>query len=502
VDSYKHRLVTIGDSMTMGFRSGAMYHADISYPVMLANALGIEGFRFPAAWGGPAIGGIPMNLETMVSKLSGKWWFEVPVLRLLAAGVVANMYLRRVENYWERGEGSKAATGNVPHHNLAVLTFGVSDAYQVTEAVCSDSLANPHNHWFLFNQVPELPIYHGGRLTLNPSHDDSGNGLTQVDNAALLARDGGIENLIINLGANNALGTVIDMQIVWSTSADLHRYPHQRACNLWTPEHFEMAYTRMAAAIGDITPAPKHVYVATIPYVTIAPVSRGAWDQDRDGYFEYYHRPWLAERKFRPLDKKDEMKEKARRTRGYLTRVEARKIDEMVDEYNAVIRREADRRGWVVVDAAAMLSEIAYRRNVSKPPYVWPQAAVDALAANPMTAHTTRDNSPKLDTRYLSIDTSNKVVAGGLFSLDGVHPTTIFYGLMADAFLKKMVRQGVRTTTGDTPALDWETIVASDSLVTNPPPALQRFSPLLRGMNDFILGRAVFRMLEKVKGNV
>ncbi|GAB4326700.1 MAG: hypothetical protein OHK0047_12240 [Leptolyngbyaceae cyanobacterium] len=44
----RHRLVTIGDSLTHGFQSGAIFNTGLSYPVMIAEALGWKpSFRYP-----------------------------------------------------------------------------------------------------------------------------------------------------------------------------------------------------------------------------------------------------------------------------------------------------------------------------------------------------------------------------------------------------------------------------------------------------------------------
>lgn len=36
----RHRLVTIGDSLTHGFQSGAVFNTDLSYPAIIAHELG------------------------------------------------------------------------------------------------------------------------------------------------------------------------------------------------------------------------------------------------------------------------------------------------------------------------------------------------------------------------------------------------------------------------------------------------------------------------------
>ena len=44
----RHRLVTIGDSLTHGFQSGAIFNTDLSYPALIARELGwYDEFRRP-----------------------------------------------------------------------------------------------------------------------------------------------------------------------------------------------------------------------------------------------------------------------------------------------------------------------------------------------------------------------------------------------------------------------------------------------------------------------
>jgi hypothetical protein len=56
----RHRLVAIGDSLTHGLQSGAMYNTEVSYPAIIAHEMGwYEHFRQPSYFGE---GGLPLNL--------------------------------------------------------------------------------------------------------------------------------------------------------------------------------------------------------------------------------------------------------------------------------------------------------------------------------------------------------------------------------------------------------------------------------------------------------
>jgi len=101
-----------------------------------------------------------------------------------------------------------------------------------------------------------------------------------------------------------------------------------------------------------------------------------------------------------------------------------------------------------------------------------------------MTSHLVDNRkSPKLSTDYLRIDEENgKVYKGGVFSLDGIHPTTIGYGLIAHIYKQTMEEAGIHF---DKP-LDWDHIISSDTLITDPPYLLVELKNFLRFLS---LGR-------------
>jgi hypothetical protein len=73
---------------------------------------------------------------------------------------------------------------------------------------------------------------------------------------------------------------------------------------------------------------------------------------------------------------------------------------------------------------------------------------------------------PKVDTKYYHADEEGRLRQGGMFSLDGVHPTAVGHGIMAWEFLKAMNKVGVP---GANPAaLSWSDIFRSDSLYSSP----------------------------------
>lgn len=99
----KHRLVIIGDSLSQGFMSGAIHRADLSYPVWVAEVLGVRSSFVVHEFSGE--GGLPLNLEQVLNEISRSfgsvlnWWEAVP-----AFGKIQRL-LDVTEDYWERGRG-------------------------------------------------------------------------------------------------------------------------------------------------------------------------------------------------------------------------------------------------------------------------------------------------------------------------------------------------------------------------------------------------------------
>ena len=70
-----HRLVVIGDSLSHGFQSGAIFNTDLSFPAIIAYELGwLDHFRYPR-YGGP--GGLPLNIEYLLRDLEDRFGAEI-----------------------------------------------------------------------------------------------------------------------------------------------------------------------------------------------------------------------------------------------------------------------------------------------------------------------------------------------------------------------------------------------------------------------------------------
>jgi hypothetical protein len=107
----------------------------------------------------------------------------------------------------------------------------------------------------------------------------------------------------------------------------------------------------------------------------------------------------------------------------------------------------------------------------------FPKGLAEALKGQESTSHLVdNDGEVMLSTDFIRLNDEGKLYKGGIFSLDGLHPTTIGYGLMANVYLKTMARAGVKFQH----SIDWEEVVREDSLISNPPKLLAELRMVLR----------------------
>ena len=480
------KLVAIGDSLTQGFVSGSVHRTEFSFPAMIAESLSVDEFRSPDFSGE---GGLPINLEKLLRLLVERYGSKLGWADGISAALSVRSLLDRVEDYWERGEGSLPSATGPLHHNLAAFSFLLGDCDKITEAICRRAIPEPKDDFV--NQVPESAMYRAARRTLNPSFVPEYANLSQLEVAKVLAQqEGGIDNLIFWLGANNCLSTVTNLKIHWSTLEDLELLPHKREeqksqTNLWQPEHFQKVLERIVPKILEI--GAKNVFIATIPHVTIPPISRGITPGKQgdaalshDGYYECYTHFWIWDDEFSRPDK----------SYPHLTRDDARTIDSTIDSYNQLLREEAQKQGWHIVDICTMLDNLAFRRQKGKVPYQFPAGLVEGIRKNTQTQNRlTHQDQLLLDTRFIHLAPNapepEGKFQGGLFSLDGFHPTTIGYGLVAHEFLQVMSK------VVSSKPLNWQEIIAADTLLTQPPANLENLQNTL----GFLYHRTPLRQL-------
>jgi hypothetical protein len=476
-----NRLVTIGDSLTQGFMSAAIFRTDLSWPAVVAFELGLragQGFRYPVYEppGGP--GGLPLDLERFVRGLESRvgdrldWYEAVRALRYVRT------YMDRVEDWWERGPGNDVGPVDAPYHNLGVYGADLLDVLLLDADRIADRLEKPSSD-DPFVQIVDRDNDRAWRVVLESCRAPDGTARTVLDAARAMGDEGtidgedgpGIETLVVMLGANHALGTVVDLDVRWTPDDYLDQSPEARLAtkgpfNVWRPAHFAQEWSLLVDALGAIN--ARHVVVATVPQVTIAPIARGArgkisrWSR----YFDYYVRPWISDDDFDP--DRDE----------HLTADEARMIDSAIDEYNAAIiasvrAARQSGRDWYLFDLGGLLDRLATRRYIEEPaaqpawwtPYPLPPG-LDALVPTPSTRFFRSGPDGRTD--------------GGLISLDGVHPTTIGYGIIAREITRLLhdharvpffTQDGAPRPPG-TVDVDFARVLASDTLIRRPPRSL------------------------------
>lgn len=492
-------LVTVGDSLTQGFKSGAIHETHLSWPTFLAEALGATRFLVPDFSGAE---GLPLNLESMLRLLEKRIGKNLDFFDYPLAALTINSFLDKTEDYWERGEGTGVQTnGHLYHHNVAVWGFEYGDCNMLSEGFCRRSLKTPKDDLHM-SQIPEMAMYRTAMRTLNPSLSATFEDFSQLEVVEHIARtEGGIENLVICLGANHCLGTCTSLDIRLSQSADLLKPAHLRNCNLWDPSHFAGLLDRVYGEWKDMLarlPAGKkikNVFVGTVPHVTIAPVCRGisAGRPERKPvkgsprmYYEYYTHFWVWDDDF----KKDP------KSYPRLIREEAAFVDRCIDEYNISIRAHAKASGWHVIDLCQFLDDLAYRSSDGKPAYKFPRGLAAALKANPATAGRVDGKNVYIDTRYFRVNpkaaAAEEKYEGGIFSLDGVHPTTVGYAISADFVRKAFVKAGVKVK-----EINWKRAVASDTLFNAPPELLED----LRGLFTFLTRKTPVAGLIRILGS-
>ncbi len=466
-----HRLVAIGDSISQGFMSGAIFRTDLSWPNIVAYELGLEpkvGFRYPVyeALDGP--GGLPLDLERLATGLADKVGDKLDWYEALKAARWVQSYMDRVEDYWERGAGRTLPDTTAPYHNLAVYGADVLDVQLMTATICDQRLAvKPKDD--VIHEVVEHNNDLAWRTVLASCVGAGGAPCTVLEAARALGDAGEIETLTVVLGGNNALGSVIHLKPKWTPDDYLDRPPAERLdykgqFNVWQPAHFAAEWATLVDAIKLIK--ARHVVVSTVPQVTIAPIAHGVGGKvaQSSRYFKYYTRPWIDDDDFDP------------RHDPNFTSDQARAIDEAIDAYNATIiesvrQARTEGRDWYLLELGGLLDSLAVRRYIddasARPAWWKPYELPPELA---------RMQPAAPNTRFFQAGAGGRT-DGGLFSLDGVHPTTIGYGIVAREVVRLLRdHAGVEFFTQDgtprdptTVDVDFTRVMAADTLVNHPP---------------------------------
>lgn len=473
----RHRLVTIGDSLTHGFQSGAIFNTDLSYPMMIAQEMGWEEhLRRPSQYG--ELGGLPLNLEYLVRRLERQfgdkidWWELGPALFSIRA------FMDDLEDYWERGPGWQGGIGSTVamqkgiNHNLAIYGWNLKDIISHDADTLRKVIEAPTDD--LLRQIVENGNEHAAIRVLDSARDSQGKALTPVQAAVALGQEGslengegdGIETLMIMIGANNAMGTVAQLKVKWSCGRDSNSSQPNQSPTIWCPEDFKAECDQVVEQIKQIK--ARHVILATVPHVTIVPIGRGVGHKMATGsrYFPYYTRPWISDKDFDP------------NSDPHITGQQARAIDSVIDQYNdyiadAVRQARKEGRDWYLFELGGLLDCLAYRRYIEdsdcRPDWWTPYQLPPELEAL----------SPVPDTRFFRSDATGRT-SGGFFTLDGIHPTTIGYGIVAQELITlmqqragvKFYRKDGRTERHDPVKINFQRLIALDTLISDPPKSL------------------------------
>lgn len=464
---YRHSLVAVGDSLAQGFQNGGIARTDLSFPSMIARAMG-PGVRFETP-SFVAQGGIPLNLEALLRGLQDEFGREIGWNESLSSVAYIIRTLKRVKDHWEGRRRPLSHPRDTPWHLQAVWGFAMNDAWLITERLAHSFIEQNEETFSVFSFLPEHAMYTTARLVTNPSLGDTHRDTTLLDNVAWFAADGGIENLICCLGHNNYVRAASELRLTLSESTDLGRFHGERSCTVFRPEHFELDLRILFEKLAMMR--IRRVFVPTFPHISCAPVIRGVNLDGRiptDGYYDYYTRFWLRDGEFSP------------ERHAHLTRADVLQLDAIVDGYNQILIGMAESYGFHVVPVNRFVSRLAGRpsgHSLWDRASVHPKAMRAIFAAHPSFQHLPAERP--LTTEFIRINSETGLVnRGGVFSLDGIHPTTIGYGMIADLYIRTMKKAGVRFER----ALDWERIIREDELLSHPPYLIRNLDSILSYM--------------------
>ncbi|NJL63828.1 MAG: hypothetical protein HC903_20830 [Methylacidiphilales bacterium] len=465
----QHRLVTIGDSLTHGFQSGAIYKTQLSYPAIISKELGWDKLHYPT-YGGPG-DGLPLNLEKLAHDLQQKLGTEINWLNGVPVFLFVRQQLDILEDYWERGAGKIYPNQGKIHHNLAIYGWDLRNTLSRNADICLDVLSKVKSEDDVLRQVINNHNERAAICVLNTARDNQGKALTPLQAAELLGAEGdeqteGIETLVVTLGSNNALGSILTFNVSWSDDGYDDMSVNDKY-TVWRPTHFKAELDLLVAEVKKIR--ARHVIFATVPHITIAPFARGVGDKVRNKsrYFPHYTLPWIHDQDFNP------------EKHPHITENEARAIDSAIDQYNEAITevvRQARLQGkdWYLFELCGLLDRFASRRyieDLDARPSWWNTVGGEYKLPPELDAI-----SPALTSLFFRSEVKKGRTQGGLFSLDGIHPTTVGYGIMAQEIIKIMQLAGVKFYESDGKTqregeikVDFGDLITKDTLISQTP---------------------------------
>ena len=133
-----------------------------------------------------------------------------------------------------------------------------------------------------------------------------------------------------------------------------------------------------------------------------------------------------------------------------------------------------------LIDVGGLLDRLAFRRRRGEVGFPFPGGLSDALRRHPELNYLVDDDGHvRLDTRFMrtrTLEGKTRLIQGGLFSLDGMHPTITGSAIVAHGVLQILREAGVPTERDD---VDWDRVLEADTLLNDPPPLLSDLHALL-----------------------
>ncbi len=482
------KLFTIGDSISQGFMSLASARTDLSYSTLLSKILSIDSYKYPT-W---PKGGHPLNFEMLFRKLEKRLGTNIsgPVEWPMAYSIISS-FLDEVEDYYERGDGSNLVPPKEDFfHNISVRGFDPASSWLIRPSLCRDHIESSKNKSDNVLGMVDESFLRTALTVLEAGSQNGPNDPSQLDWLRHHHLNEGVENLILWLGANNALGTVTSLNIsqtsedgtAFNEGPENVSYEKRSGWNLWHPDDFKKDYEYMFNKVIDIMENNPNnidykVFIPTIPIVTIVPLIKAVGkNEDRETVKANEWRvdaknPAPTGIKQVPVAKEYDYSygryypyfvfaENFDINMPHLNMMQTIHIDNTIRQYNKIIietvalaNEKLGKKKFYLVDISSALSDMALKRNSYSPCYKFP-SYFDFIY-------------PRVDTRYYGTNKKGKVMSGGLFSLDGVHPTAIGQGLIAWEILKVMKIAGTFKGNVDK-VIDWKALFATDSLRNDP----------------------------------
>lgn len=524
------KLFTIGDSISQGFMSGAAARTDLSYSTLIAKSLGLNpgtdpkknDYLYPE-W---PMDGLPVNLEKLARRLKSNIGDRIDFWDWPKFLNTVRSYIDSVEDYYERGDGrvSKPFGSADTFHNMAIQGYDVADTWLVTPKLCRKfiDMAADKEGGDEFGGLPSAFFYRTALNVLNPQREPEKEDWTVLDWLEHHVTTEGVENVLIWLGANNALGTVTRLEvkatndnrvasgrvpkikdIMLSERSDYEkRRLRSKYFNLWSPEDFAWEFDEFMSRLSEIMAKNKYknwnVFLATVPAITIAPLAKGVGEpiyaDDPFGIIDTVEVPGIENvlesvqaKYFKHYTYFLFDAEFAQKNDCKLTFSQVYAIDKYIASYRHTIKAQAKAHNhklgnerYHIVDTCQTLLQAAFKRNDRGPTYDWPEAVLTKF--------------PMIDTRFHHATSRGNLEQGGIFSMDGIHPSALGQGLIAHEFIKKM--REVLPDDTIKKEIDWDDIYRSDELFMSPVSLMESVRAKATDVGRFVL------WLSKIKGRM